>query len=279
MGTDHVGTEWERLGVDTSKPSIARVYDAILGGKDNFAVDRAVAAKRLELIPDGGQGARLTRAFLARGVRELARQGITQFLDIGSGLPTVQNTHQVAREVFPEARTVYVDNDPIVLAHGRALLADKPHTKVVLGDIRDPEALLGDPVVKGFLDWTRPIGLLLLGIVHHLADAEDPVGVVRAYVDRLPVGSGLLLSHFCNASPEARALEQAFQLTLGSGRMRSRKEIEQYFAGTELLDPGVVPVISWRPDDADGGADGAPARPEPNTPSTLLVFGGLGQVR
>ncbi len=262
-------TDWEQMGVDTGRPSIARVYDAILGGKDNFAVDRAVAAKRLELIPDGGQGARLSRAFLARGVRHLARLGITQFLDIGSGLPSAQNTHQVAQTVEPDARVVYVDHDPMVLTHARALLADDRHTRAVLGDLRRPEGILDDPVVKDFLDWSRPVGLLLLGVVHHLADSEDPAGCVRALVDRLPPGSHLLLSHFSDASPEARALEQALQQALGSGRMRTEQEIRAFFDGTELLEPGVVPVITWQP-------DAGPV--EPPTPSTLLVFGGLGRI-
>nr|WP_225448673.1 SAM-dependent methyltransferase [Streptacidiphilus sp. P02-A3a] len=263
-------TDWEQIGVDTGRPSIARVYDAILGGKDNFAVDRAVAAKRLELIPDGGQGARLSRAFLARGVRHLARLGVTQFLDIGSGLPSAQNTHQVAQSVEPEARVVYVDHDPMVLAHARALLADdQQRTRAVLGDLRQPDAILDDPVVRDFLDWSRPVGLLLLGIVHHLADAEDPSGCVRALVDRLPPGSYLLLSHFSDASAEARALEQALQQMLGSGRMRSELEIRAFFDGTRLQQPGVVPVVAWQPDDG-------PA--EPPTPSTLLVFGGLGRI-
>jgi SAM-dependent methyltransferase len=269
MDEEHVVTEWERLGVDITKPSVARVYDAILGGKDNFAVDRAVAAKRLELIPDGGQGARISRGFLARGVRFMAEQGITQFLDIGSGLPTAQNTHQVAQAVAPGARVVYVDHDPIVLTHSRALLTETPDTRVLLGDLRDPDAILDDPVVREFLDWSRPIGLLTVGVVHHIADAEDPAALLRTYVDRLPAGSHLLLSHFSDASPEARALEQAFQRMLGSGRMRSPKEIEQFFDGLDLLAPGVVPVVTWHPDQ--------PAAAEPPTPSTLLVFGGMGR--
>ncbi|MFJ6216550.1 SAM-dependent methyltransferase [Streptomyces sp. NPDC092296] len=259
---------WKRMGVDPTKPSIARVYDAILGGKDNFAVDRAVAAKRLELIPDGGQGARLSRAFLARGVRHLAECGVTQFLDIGSGLPTAQNTHQVAQSLLPEARVVYVDYDPIVLTHARALLADNPYTKVVGGDVREPEKLLEVPEVEGFLDWRQPIGLLMVGLVHHLNDSEDPAGLVRTYLDRLPAGSFLLLSHFCNATPEARELEKAIQQTLGTGRMRGREEIEGFFDGLELQDPGVVPVVRWHPEEPV---------PEPPTASTLLVFGGLGR--
>ncbi|WP_042403950.1 SAM-dependent methyltransferase [Streptacidiphilus carbonis] len=261
-------SEWERLGVDTSKPSVARVYDAILGGKDNFAVDRAVAAKRLELIPDGGQGARLSRGFLARGVAHMARAGITQFLDIGSGLPTAQNTHQVAQSVSPGARVVYVDHDAIVLAHARALLTETPDTRVMLADFRAPEAILDSATVREFLDWSRPVGLLLVGLVHHIADAEDPAALVRSYVDRLPVGSYLLLSHFSDASPEARELEQAFQQMMGSGRMRSPKEIEGFFDGLELVEPGVVPVVSWHPEQT---------APEPSTPSTLLVYGGLGR--
>jgi S-adenosyl methyltransferase len=272
MGPQHEvweTTDWDRLGVDTGKPSIARVYDAVLGGKDNFAVDRAVAARRLELIPDGGQGARLSRGFLARGVRHLAELGVTQFLDIGSGLPTVQNTHQVAEAVEPESRVVYVDHDPMVLTHARALLADDLRTRAVLGDLRRPAGILDDPVVGEFLDWSRPIGLLLLGVVHHLADDEDPAGCVRTLVDRLPPGSFLLLSHFSDASPEARELEKVFQQMLGSGRMRSPEEIRTFFDGLQLEPPGVVPVVRWHP-------DSGPA--EPPTPSTLLVFGGLGRV-
>ena len=262
-------TDWDRLGVDTGRANVARVYDAVLGGKDNFAVDRAVAARRLELIPDGGQGARLSREFLARGVRQLARLGVTQFLDIGSGLPSAQNTHQIAQAVEPDARVVYVDHDPMVLAHARALLYDDRSTRAALGDLRRPEQILDDPVVKDFLDWSRPIGLLLLGVVHHLADSEAPGVCVRTLVDRLPPGSFLLLSHFSDASPQARALERVFQQLLGSGRMRSPKEISAFFDGTELQEPGVVPVITWQP-------DAGPVEPE--TPSTLLVFGGLGRV-
>ncbi|MGP3969709.1 SAM-dependent methyltransferase [Streptomyces sp. 6N223] len=253
--------------IDTSKPSIARVYDAALGGKDNYAVDRAVIEEALKIVPGvATEGARVNRRLLIRGVRYLAEQGIDQFLDIGSGLPTVQNTHQVAQAVNPDARVVYVDNDPIVLAHGQALLATNASTKVVTADLLDPPGILDHPEIDGFLDFSRPIALVLLAIVHHVLDEEDPFGVVNAYKDRLAPGSYLFVSHFSNAFPEARAMEENLIRALGRGQLRSEAEITAFFDGFELLEPGVVPAPLWRPD--------KPVT-EPLDKSGLLFLGGM----
>jgi hypothetical protein len=200
MDPDHVPPE-----VDATRPSVARVYDAILGGKDNFAVDRAVAAAAVKTMGDDGNGARLNRAALGRAVRYMIGQGVTQFLDLGSGLPTVQNTHQIAQTINPASRVVYVDNDPSVYLHGQALLADDASTTVVLADITTPDKLLAMEEVRGFLDFEKPVGLILNAVIHHVLDEEDPYGIVDRYKQAVVPGSYLQLTHFCDESPEARA--------------------------------------------------------------------------
>jgi SAM-dependent methyltransferase len=253
--------------IDTSKPSIARVYDAGLGGKDNYAVDRAVIEEAEKIAPGvPRECARVNRRLLIRGVRYLAEQGIDQFLDIGSGLPTVQNTHQVAQAVNPDARVVYVDNDPVVLAHGQALLATNASTKVVTADLLDPPGILDHPEINGFLDFSRPIALVLLAIVHHVLDEEDPLGIVNAYKDRLAPGSHLFISHFSNTFPEARAMEENLIRALGRGKLRSEAEITAFFDGFDLLEPGVVAAPLWRPDKPVA---------EPLDKSGLLFLGGM----
>ncbi|SFC44332.1 SAM-dependent methyltransferase [Streptomyces aidingensis] len=252
--------------IDTSKPSIARVYDAALGGQDNYPVDREVLEAALKINPVAIRSARVNRDFLVRGVRHLAEQGIDQFLDLGSGLPTAQNTHQVAQEVNPRARVVYVDNDPIVLAHGQALLAQNSRTRVLLADLMDPAKVLGHPGVEGFIDFSRPVGLLMVAVLHHILDEEDPAGIVKAYTGRLAPGSHLLLSHFCNTIPEAKALEENLVRSLGRGKMRSQEEITAFLDGLEPVEPGVVALPLWRPDE--------PVR-EPLDESGMIIFGGL----
>ncbi|WP_439679445.1 SAM-dependent methyltransferase [Embleya sp. MST-111070] len=259
--------DWAPTGIDVTVPSIARVYDAILGGKNNFAVDRRIADEALANLSN--EGAWHNRHILARGVRYLAAQGIDQFVDLGSGLPTVQNTHEVAQEVNPDAAVVYVDNDPIVLAHGRALLADNHRTRVVTADLRDPADVLARPELRELIDFTRPVGLLLVAVLHHLADDEDPAGVVRAYRDALPPGSYIFITHFCDSTPEGRALEKIFLTQLGSGRFRPLEEIESYFDGLELVDPGVVLLPLWHPDE--------PVT-RPLTPEGHLSVGGIGRL-
>jgi hypothetical protein len=261
-----VAPGYEAVEIDTTKPSIARVYDAAIGGKDHYEVDRAVVEAGRKISAAGVASARVNRDLLIRGVRYLARQGIDQFLDLGSGLPSAQNTHQVAQAVNPDARVVYVDNDPIVLAHGRALLAKDRRTRVITADLKDTDHILGHPGVAGFLDFSRPVGLLMVAVVHHLLDEEDPAGIIDAYLSRMVPGSHLFLTHFCNSFPEARALEDVLLRSLGRGRLRSQEEITGFFDGLELIEPGVVPLPLWRPD----------ARvPEPLDHSGLLMVGGM----
>ena len=234
--------------IDTTQPSVARVYDAILGGKDNFSVDRAVAAEAIATVGDRGNGARLNRAALGRAVRYMALQGVEQFLDLGSGLPTVQNTHQIAQTINPDARVVYVDNDPTVFLHGKALLADDASTIVVLADIRTPDALLAAPEVRGMLDFGKPVGLILNAVIHHLLDSEDPHGIVARYKQELAPGSYMQMTHFCDESPEVRASMDVLRRSLGRGQVRSREEIARFFDGLEMVQPGLVFLNEWQPD-------------------------------
>jgi len=242
--------------VDIGRPSIARVYDYLLGGKNNFAVDRAAGDAALRTAPDGRQAARANRAFLGRVVRYLAAEaGIRQFLDIGSGLPTRDNVHEMAHRTDPGIPVVYVDSDPMVVAHGRALLEDNRTTVMVRADLREPEQILAHPDVREFIDPGRPVGLLLLAVLHHLDDDEDPAGRVGVLRDALPAGSYLAISHFQDpgaaapdASRKARELERVFKETLGTGRWRTREQILALLAGLEILEPGLVPLARWRPD-------------------------------
>jgi hypothetical protein len=235
--------------VDTSKPSVARVYDAILGGKDNFAADREVAAEAVNAMGDGGSGARLNRAALGRAVRFMAGQGVAQFLDLGSGLPTVQNTHEIAQAADPAAQVVYVDNDPSAYLHARALLADDASTTVVLADIREPDTLLAMPGVTRFIDFSRPVGLILNAVIHHVLDEEDPYGIVERYKEVLAPDSYMQLTHFSDSSPQAMANEQVLRQSLGRGQTRSREQIARFFDGLDLVEPGLVYLPQWRPDE------------------------------
>jgi SAM-dependent methyltransferase len=234
--------------VDIHKPSAARVYDAILGGKDNFPWDRAVAARVTAAFPEAAASAMLNRQVLERAVRYLHGQGVDQFLDLGSGLPTARNTHEMAHELNPRALVAYVDNDPIVLTHARAQLAGDAATTAVTADIRHPDTIVGNPAITAFLDFSRPIGLILNGVVHHLNDDEDPYGVVTKLTSALAPGSYLQLTHFSTAAPAAAALERVLMQAIGSGRMRSAAEITAFFDGLELVEPGVVFLPEWRPD-------------------------------
>jgi S-adenosyl methyltransferase len=254
--------------IDVSRPSIARVYDAILRGKDNFAVDRAVAEQAHRAFPDGGEAAFINRRLLGRAVRFMAQQGVDQFLDLGSGLPTVQNTHQIAQAVNPKARVVYVDNDPIVLAHGRALLAENDYTTVVTADLREPGMIMANPDIVTFLDLSRPVGLILNAVIHHVLDEEDPYGILDSYKQGMAPGSYLLLTHFSSSSPEARALEAVLLRTIGRGQLRTKEQIERFFDGLEIVEPGIVYLPQWRPEE--------PVT-EPLDISGLLYVGGVGR--
>ncbi len=258
--------EYVPPNVDPTKPSVARVYDAILGGTDNFAADRAVADLAYRAFPDGGRAAFINRDLLGRAVRYMTARGITQFIDLGSGLPTVQNTHQVAQLVNPAAKVAYVDNDPLVRAHSQALLADNKSTVVVTADLREPDAIWSRPEIAGFLDLSRPVGLILNAVIHHVLDEEDPYAVVARYKELLAPGSYLLLTHFSNSSAEARALEAVLLRTLQRGQLRSREEITAFFDGLDVIDPGIGHLPEWHPDEPVPAEYGI---------SELLYIGGL----
>ncbi|MEU8400269.1 SAM-dependent methyltransferase [Nonomuraea sp. NPDC048892] len=245
--------ERESLGFDPSTPSVARLYDYFLGGKDNFAADRAAAEKILEVAPELPAAARANRAFLGRAVRHLARNGITQFLDLGTGLPAPGNVHEVAQEVDPGARVVYVDHDPVVLVHARALLEGQGGTTVVHGDLREPGAILREPGVLEAIDFGRPLGVLLVAVMHHLADSDRPGEVVAALREAVAPGSFLVMSH---GTSEARpaAVERCTEVYRSAGlplTPRDRDEIGALFEGFELVDPGLVWLPQWRPDLSD----------------------------
>jgi hypothetical protein len=271
-GQDVSGTEagpgYAPPEIDITEPSVARVYDAILGGKENFAADRAVAKQALAVMGDGGKGARLNRAALGRAVRLMITEGLTQFLDLGSGLPTAQNTHQIACALNPAARVVYVDNDPSVYDHGQAMIAGAPSARVVLGDIREPDTLLAMPEVVGFLDFTKPVGLILNAVIHHVLDEEGPFQIVDRYKEALAPGSYLQLTHFIDASHEAQVNEKVLRRSLGRGQTRTREQIARFFRGLDLVPPGLVYLAEWRPDE--------PVR-LPLDPGSMLMLAGVGR--
>ena len=240
-------------GIDVGRPSTARVYDCLLGGTDNFPADRELFARLLAVAPDCMRAAMANRAFLRRVVRFLAAEaGIRQFLDIGSGLPTRGNVHQVAREMGCHARVVYVDSDPAVVAHGRTLLGDS--AAFMVGDLRRPQQVLESEPVRRLLESGQPVALTLLAVLHHINDDEDPAGITAVLCDALPKGSYLAISHFRNISATSPANAQAIAATqeilkeaLGSGVWRSDEEILAYFGDLALIEPGLVPLVEWRP--------------------------------
>ena len=238
---------------DTSTPTIARVYDALLGGKDNFAADREGAATYLKYVPDAGRCAIENREALVKGVQYLVRAaGIDQFLDIGSGLPTQKNTHQAAQEINPDAKVVYVDVDPIVLAHGRALLATNNSTIVVTSDLRDPQGILENKEITTHLDFSRPIALMIVGIHMHFHDDEKPDEWVRTIMDKLAPGSYLFITDFVDTGePLQKGMEQAGLESLGNGWIRTPERIEQHFLGLPLIPPGLDFLARWFPEDPE----------------------------
>jgi hypothetical protein len=237
-------------GFDPSRPNVARVYDYLLGGKDNFAADRVLGDQIITSMPTVQVGVRAQRALLGRVVRYLVEEaGVRQLIDIGSGLPTADNVHEIAQRYDSLARVVYVDNDPPVLAHARALLADNKVTIAVDGDLRDPAGIVRDPEVRRHLDWDRPIGLLLCGILHYILDEEHPAELTATLSRALPAGSYIFIHHLLDSGDPAIAdVQAAFQQGLGRGQFRTWAQIRSLFNGLELVEPGLVLVPEWRPD-------------------------------
>jgi hypothetical protein len=236
-------------GFDASKPHIARIYDYWLGGKDNFAADREAAELAVAASPTVLPGVRANRRFLGRTVEYMAEAGIRQFLDIGTGIPSANNTHQVAQAIAPEARVVYADNDPVVLSHARALLkSTTTPTAYIDADARDTKKIIGAAAEK--LDLSQPVGVMLLAILHCIPEADDPGALVATYMDAVPPGSYLVISHPALDQVEiAAAAQDSLSRSMGMPvTFRTRDQVQRFFDGLELIEPGVVPVQEWRPE-------------------------------
>ncbi|GAA2915446.1 hypothetical protein Acy02nite_69980 [Actinoplanes cyaneus] len=254
--------------LDTGRPHPARVYDVLLGGKDNFAADRAAAAQGLEVNPNAATAPRQNRAFLQRTVRFLAGRGIRQFLDIGTGLPTSPNVHEVAQGADPSSRIVYVDNDQLVLAHARALLTSAPQgrTEYVDGDLRRVDEILAAPALRETLDLDQPVGVLLFAVLHFIEDSDDPYAIVRRIMAAVPSGSYLVLSHI-TADHDPESWARFAQLMRAQGiptRVRSHAEVTAFFDGLDLVEPGVVPILRWHPE-----------QDVPFTDAQVALYGGV----
>jgi hypothetical protein len=253
-GTAHPAADGP-VRVDRDKASIARVYNATLGGKDNYAVDRDVFERMRSVVPEVQQLALDHRAFLIRATRFIATEtGVEQYLDCGSGLPTAENTHEVAQRITPASKIVYVDNDPSVIAHSRALLEDNEQTLVVPADIFTPSEVIDDPAIRSFLKFDAPIALFLLGVLHHYDGTPTPAEIVREYVDALPSGSYLAFTHFFDPQDDdsevARRIENVMvNSPMGTGLFRTRAEIEAMLPPElEMVEPGLVLLADWWPD-------------------------------
>ncbi len=241
---------WVPPEAHTRRANPARVYDYLLGGTDNFLADQDVARALIALEPNSREIARANRAFLGRAVRFLAAAGICQFLDIGSGIPTQGNVHEIAQQASPGARVVYADIDPVAIAHSRAILSGNQNATIVEADLREPAEALTRPDIGRLIDFREPVGLLLVSVVHFLADQEDPWRIVATFRDGLAPGSYLVLSHATNEGrPEiVKAAEKLYNANVSApAYARSRAQILRFFDGFDLVDPGLVYVPQWRP--------------------------------
>jgi SAM-dependent methyltransferase len=261
--------DWAPADVDHNTATVARAYDYLLGGSHNFAADRALARQMISVFPDAKVQARINRAFLHRGTRYVLDQGIRQFLDIGSGIPTVGNVHEIAQKVDPEARVAYVDIDPIAVAHSRQILAGNPHATVIREDFANPRAVLEHPSVADLIDFEQPVALLLVALLHAVRDDRDPYGALAVYKERLAPGSYLVIGHATHEShpDEFREAAKAVERTPTPLAMRTHAEILRFFDGFELVEPGLVWSHEWRPDAAE------------DKPSNIsaLIYGGVGR--
>ncbi|MFD7302925.1 SAM-dependent methyltransferase [Streptomyces pharetrae] len=263
---------WAPRSIDISVPSVARIYDFYLGGSHNFEVDREAARRAMEFMPGLPKIMQANRAFMRRAVRHAVDRGITQFLDIGSGIPTFGNVHEVAQAASPGARVVYVDRDPVAVAHSQAVLDGNAHADVVAADLLKPQDILTSPQVERLLDLDRPVALLLVAILHFVEDADDPYGAVAQLSDALAPGSMLVLTHASYEGiplPAERAggAVDVYKDIRNPLIMRSRDEIARFFEGYDMVEPGLVPMPHWRPDTA----------PEDEDPYAFSGFAGVGR--
>ena len=275
-------------GVNSGVPNVARIYDYFLGGKDNFASDRTAAAKIAEAAPDVVRRVQENREFLGRTVRFLAAAGIRQFIDVGTGLPTQENVHQVARRLAPASRVAYVDNDPVVVLHAQALLATDSCTIAIEADMRDPAAILRRVTEQEFIDLTQPVAILMFAVLHFIPDSAQAARIVDTFREQMAAGSYLAITHATAGNMSAGNLAQAVQTystsSAGSITVRSHEQIAALFDGLELEEPGVVPVSQWRP--ASNGSQQAeativkfpgplPGMASPAAPEGPVFLGGL----
>ncbi len=248
--------DWAPEDIDINKPSVARAYDYFLGGSHNFAVDREWAGRLMVAMPDAGEQATANRGFLNRAVRYAIDAGIRQFLDLGSGIPTRGNVHEVAQRAAPESRVVYVDVDPIAVAHSRQLLAGNPRATIIREDIRNIDAILADPRVHELIDFDRPLAVLMIAVLHAIPDRDDPWKIVARLRGVMAPGSCLVISHVADETRLDEA-EEAAKLTRQTATpvtLRTRTEITGFFAGLELVEPGLVWAPDWRPQPLEVGA-------------------------
>ncbi|CAL9573459.1 hypothetical protein SUDANB106_04899 [Streptomyces sp. enrichment culture] len=260
--------------IDTSRPHPARMYDYYLGGSDNYEVDREAAERLMTMAPDVRVSARANRDFLGRAVRTAVGElGIRQIIDVGTGIPTSPNTHELARAAAPDTRVVYVDNDPIVSVHADAKLTGAGNAEFVLADARKPEAVIEHPAVRELIDFGRPVALLLVAVLHFVRDEEDPAGLVAALGGALPPGSCLVLTHGTPDFHEKQRVEEGtdvYRSATAQVSLRSHAEILSFFDGWDLVDPGLVQLPLWRPD--------GPV-PEPGELRRVALYGGVGLKR
>jgi hypothetical protein len=244
---------WVPDGVDVTVPNAARAYDYYLGGYHNFAVDREFVARVESAMPGFSLAAYANRAFLGRVVRRLVKAGVRQFLDIGSGIPTLDNVHEVAQESAPDARVVYVDIDPVAVAHGQAILADNPRAWSIEADLRRPAEVLYHPKVLDLLDFSQPVAVLLMAVLHFVSDDDHPASIVAQLREGLVSGSYIAISHITESThrQEIESIRRLYQHTPTPGQPRTPAQVEALLAGLDLMEPGVVQVDDWYPD-ADG---------------------------
>lgn len=263
---------WAPRSIDISVPSVSRIYDYYLGGSHNFEVDREAARKAMEFMPGLPKIMQANRAFMRRAVRFAADEGIDQFLDIGSGIPTFGNVHEIAQTARPGAHVMYVDHDPVAVAHSEAVLRDNEDADVIAADLLKPQEILASPQVRRLIDLNRPVALLLVAILHFVEDADDPYGAVAELRDALAPGSLLVVTHASYEGiplPEERAAGavDVYKDIRNPLIMRSRDEIARFFEGYDMVEPGLVPMPIWRPDTA----------PEDEDPYSFSGFAGVGR--
>ncbi|HEV2781725.1 MAG TPA: SAM-dependent methyltransferase [Actinophytocola sp.] len=261
---------WAPQNIDLERPNAARIYDYYLGGACNFEHDRDFAQKFLALMPDAELAARRNRAFLRRAVRFCVNAGIRQFLDLGSGIPTVGNVHEIAQEMAPESRIVYVDNEPVAVAHSELILEGNENAAIVQADLCDPDTILNSESTRRLLNFDEPMALLIVSVLHFVPDSAGPRAAIARYLDAMASGSYLVLSHGTSHGRDRPPREAAagYERTTTPGVDRGRQEILSLMAGTELVEPGLVWTPQWRPDNPEDAHD---------HPERSLVLAGVGR--